>query len=324
MTTSTEYETHSYTYSLVTQGDVKFYSLTIPSEVLAATCFVTNRFEDKIEGFQRRLDEKRAQEIADYIDSGIGSIPNAIILSAQPEAEFTLKKGGRALSFKADPKAFLVLDGQHRVWGFALSKKTLRVPVIVYQGLSRKEETRLFIDINTKQKPVPSELLLDIKQLAETETSDEQVFRTLFNYFSEHENSALRGLLSASERKNGKISRTTFNQAFKNVNTILGNQSELNIFYIFNNYLHAIKSILKDEDNSLITTPSVFKALISFFSDVAPRVKFKYEGDYSTENFISVLAPLSSINQSQITKHKRTYTKIVDILNQSLSKNFSL
>lgn len=88
--------------------------------------------------------------------------------------------------------------------------------------------------------------------------------------------------------------------------------------------MHAIKSILKDEDNSLITTPSVFKALISFFSDVAPRVKFKYEGDYSTENFISVLAPLSTINQSQITKHKRTYTKIVDILNQSLSKNFSL
>jgi len=324
MTTSIENEIHSYTYSLVTQGDTKFYSLTMPSEVLAKTCFVTNRFEDKEEGFQRRLDQNRAQEIADYIDSGIGSIPNAIILSAQSAAEFTLKKGGRALSFRADPKAFLVLDGQHRVWGFALSKKTLRVPVIVYHGLSRKEETRLFIDINTKQKPVPSELLLDIKQLADTETNDEKVFRTLFNYFSENENSALRGLLSASEKKVGKISRTTFNQAFKNVNTILGDQSDINIFHIFNNYLYAIKTTLKDDDSSLITTPAVFKAIISFFTDVAPRVKFKYDGDYSTDNFISVLNPLNNINQNHLLKHKRTYTKIVDILNQSLSKNFSL
>jgi len=76
-----KYEELSYTFSLITQGKYKFMSLTVPSDVLAETCFVTTRYEDPEEGFQRRLDEKKATEIAEYIDSGFGTIPNAVILS---------------------------------------------------------------------------------------------------------------------------------------------------------------------------------------------------------------------------------------------------
>ncbi|WP_299011026.1 hypothetical protein [uncultured Shewanella sp.] len=49
--------------SLVRQGDHRFYSFTMPSDVLAETCFVVNRDENPIEGFQRELDKKRASEI---------------------------------------------------------------------------------------------------------------------------------------------------------------------------------------------------------------------------------------------------------------------
>ncbi|MFN8736424.1 MAG: DNA sulfur modification protein DndB, partial [Betaproteobacteria bacterium] len=64
-----------YAARLVTQGKHKFYTLTLPSDLLAKTCVVETRQGDPIEGFQRKLDEKRAQEIADYIDSGFGTIP---------------------------------------------------------------------------------------------------------------------------------------------------------------------------------------------------------------------------------------------------------
>lgn len=63
-------QTLRYSISLVTQGRHKFFTLTMPSSVLAKTCFVTTRDEDPRDGFQRVLDEKRAQEIADYIDTG--------------------------------------------------------------------------------------------------------------------------------------------------------------------------------------------------------------------------------------------------------------
>jgi hypothetical protein len=52
----------SYTASLVIQGNHRFYTLSMPSDVLAATCFVDPREEDPVMGFQRVLDEKRAMD----------------------------------------------------------------------------------------------------------------------------------------------------------------------------------------------------------------------------------------------------------------------
>jgi hypothetical protein len=71
-------EPHRYSVSLVTQGNHRFYTLTMPSEVLANTCYVTTRDEDPKKGFQRVLDSNRAQQIADYIDMGFGTIPTSI------------------------------------------------------------------------------------------------------------------------------------------------------------------------------------------------------------------------------------------------------
>ncbi len=86
-----------YSVSLVTQGGHRFYTLTMPSHVLARTCFVTNRFDDPLTGFQRRLDRKRAQQIADYIDKEHGTIPNSIVLSAQADADARVIGRGKTL-----------------------------------------------------------------------------------------------------------------------------------------------------------------------------------------------------------------------------------
>ena len=321
-----DYEVNSYTFSLITQGRHKFYSLTLYSDVLADTCFVTTRYDDPLEGFQRRLDEKRAQEIADYIDSGFGTIPNAVVLSAQPEAELTVKKGGRALTIKMHPKAFLVLDGQHRVWGYKLAKSKLRIPVVIYTGLTKAEETRLFIDINTKQRPVPSELLLDIKQLAELEGDPDSLLRDLFNQFQKDKFSVLTGLLSPSEKVKGKISRTTFNTSFSNILGVLGNKNSDELFNIFNSYLGAVidvfdKAGLKHE----ITTPNIFKGIISFFPEVASRVKYKFDSEYSSDNFAEIIEPVSVVlNKGLVTKSKRSYKILSEALNNSLTKSFQL
>jgi DGQHR domain-containing protein len=188
-----------FIHSLVIQGIHRFYSLTLYSDVLAKICFVTTREEDPSMGFQRVLDKKRAQEIADYIDSG-GTIPNSIVLSAQPDAELEIIRKGKIISFFERPKSFLVLDGQHRIYGFSLAKTKQRVPVVIYNNLTRQEESRLFIDINTKQRPVPNELLLDIKKLAERETDTEQLLREIFDLFNQSTNSPLLGLLSPIEK----------------------------------------------------------------------------------------------------------------------------
>jgi len=228
-----------YSVSLVKQGNHRFYTLTMPSDILAKTCFVSTRYEDPKVGFQRLLDKDRAQQIADYIDKGFGTIPSSIVLSAQPDAELRVIGGGKTIEFKETPKAFLILDGQHRVYGFALAKTALRVPVVVYNQLSRKDESRLFIDINTKQRPVPNELLLDIKKLAEYESDVEHLLGTVFDLFNTDTKSPLLGLMSPAERTAGKISRVTFNTSLKKLIPIFGGSEAEEIYEALAAYLSA-------------------------------------------------------------------------------------
>jgi DGQHR domain-containing protein len=321
-----DYKTESYTFSLIRQGRFRFYSLTVPSTVLAETCFVTTRIEDPHVGFQRVLDEDRANQIAQYIDSGLSTIPNSIVLSAQPEAELQVKPGGRALTFRHRPKAFLVLDGQHRVWGFAKAKSELRVPVVIYDGLTRQQETRLFIDINTKQKPVPNELLLDIKQLADIENEEETRLRDIFDLFNVERDSILLGLLSPSEKAPGKLSRVTFNAACRPILPYLGERLPEELYRILNAYLGAFVSGLdKIRYREMLLTPYGFRGIVGFFPEVASRVKGRFSGEYTPDNFADILSDVfANTSKPQLSKVKGNTKEIQETLSTALTKGFRL
>ena len=280
--------------SLVTQGGHQFYTLTIVSNVLARTCKVTTRKEDPKKGFQRELDRKRAEEIARYIDQENGTIPNSIVLSAQPEANLKIVGRGKTLEFTDTPGAFLILDGQHRVYGFSLAKTLLRVPVVIYNGLSRKEETRLFIDINTKQRPVPSQLLLDIKHLADIESESEETLRTIFDLFDNKKRSVLRGYMSPAEASKNKLTRVTFNQALKANLVLFSGRDPDEVYDILNAYFVAIRSeIEKKSDEFLLNKPVVFRAFMGIFKNVAQRMVDRFGGEYTPSNFQHIISPSS-------------------------------
>jgi len=321
-----EFEEKRYSFSPITQGEHKFYSLTIPSDILGKCCFVTTREKDPEEGFQRLLDKPRAIEIAKYIDSGLGTIPTAIVLSAQPEAELELVSSKKTLKFKMHPNAFLILDGQHRVYGFSIAKASLRVPVIIYNGLSRKDETRLFIDINTKQRGVSNELLLDIKKLAEYENNSEQQLRVIFDLFREDPSSALFGSLSASSKIKGKITRVTFNSAIKPILKVFRERDPSDSFDTLNSYFCAFKICLtKLGIADSITNPIVFKAISAFFPEVASKVKDRNGSDYTVDNFHSVLDPL--FERIKITKVKNpgnSFKILLDHFIESLKVEFTI
>lgn len=310
----------SYSCSLISQGKVKFYSLTMPSEVLAETCFVSTRDDDPIDGFQRILDEKRAKEIAEYLDSGEGTIPTAIVLSAQPEANLKYSSKNKTIEFNKVRKAFLILDGQHRVYGFSMAKTSIRVPIIIYNGLSRKEETRLFIDINTKQRPVPTELLLDIKTLAEYDTDIEGFCRQIYDIFQERSDSVLLGMMSPSSRAKGKISRVTFNSAIKLIFGIFGEKEAQEVYEYLNNYLKAVMRGLEKKGISSITKPTIFKAIIQFFPQVAQLAN----GNYTIDNFYEILEPLfAKVSVTKVQKGTSTKT-IVAHFSECINKGFTL
>lgn len=319
-------ETHRYSVSYVTQGKHRFYTLTVPSDVLANTCFVTTREEDPKKGFQRVLDRERAQQIADYIDSGFGSIPTSIVLSAQPEAGLRVIGRGKTIEFQNNKRAFLVLDGQHRVFGFSLAKTSLRVPVVVYNGLSRQDETRLFIDINTKQRPVPNELLLDIKKLAEYESDTERLLRDLFDRFNEQLDSPLVGLMSPATRTSGKISRVTFNAAMKPLLSVLRSNDAETIYEALAAYLNAVVNAARLIKVDLtLTNPTIFRAFMLLFPEAAQRVKDRHGAEYTADHFFDIVEPMTRrLPVNRLKNPGNSQKELHQVLSKALKDEFSL
>ncbi len=316
----------SYTAVLLSQGKHRFYTLAMPSQVLADTCMVDPRVENPIDGFQRLLDVKRAQEIADYIDNGFGTIPGSIVLSAQPEAKLRYVRKARTINFQRNAKSFLIIDGQHRVYGFKLAKEPLRVPVVIYNGLSRSEEARLFMDINTKQRPVPPELILDIKRLADTETDVEALLRDAFDAFNMNPDSPLLGLLSPAEKQKGKLSRVTFNVAMKSVWHALADSDSQSVYEVFSSYLQAFLSGLRTHgaaDN--ITNPTLFRAATLVFPDVAQRVSDRFRSEYTVAHFETILGPLfRNVKKSDLLKQGASHVSLYEVFRKAISAGFSL
>lgn len=316
----------SFTASLLIQGSHRFYTLSMPSDVLAVSCMVEPRYKDPAEGFQRALDERRAKEIAAYIDSGVGTIPSSIVLSAQPDAELQYNRPNRTLSFNRSSRAFLILDGQHRVYGFRLASSKLRVPVVIYNGLSRADEARLFMDINTKQRPVPNELILDIKRMAENESDSEALMRDVFDKFHTEADSPLFGMMSPFERKKGKISRVSFNGALKPVlDTFVGATTEY-VYQVLAAYFHSCLAGLRHNDVAeFIANPTMFKALVSLFPTIAEKVADRHGSQFTASNFDEVLAPMfERVRRSDLANPGKSPAALVDTMKKGLRTGFTI
>lgn len=314
--------------SLVFQGKHKFYSLTLPIEVIAKCCSPNPRADDPMNGFQRKLDEARAESIADYISQG-GVIPSSIILSAQIDAECEYISRKKALTFNSNENSFLIIDGQHRVYGFRKLQERdfhdpkLRVPVVIFSDLTPVEEARVFIDVNTLQKPVPKELLLDIKKLAETENAEEELLDVIFTLFEEDSNSCLYGKLSRFERKKNKISKVTFYDAFKLLSRTFDISNPKRLYDIVNAYLFAVQDTLTQQGlafEELVVKPTTFKilighskAIISMIFDNAP----KSSGLISEHKKYLARSMRGNINE---LLNSRTTNRSIELLDNKLLK----
>ncbi|MES1265463.1 MAG: hypothetical protein ABUU24_07405, partial [Variovorax sp.] len=190
-----------------------------------------------------------------------------------------------------------------------------------------RDETRLFIDINSKQKGVPAELLLDIKKLAEYERGEEELLREIFDTFMQEPSSALYGRLSPSSKAPGKISRSVFNTALKPLVRIFGGKARGELYEILNAYFVAFgDGVLKPHDQAeLLFNAMFFRATCAFFVVVAPKVKDRFGAIYTTDNFYYFLEQVGqNVKASKLKPAGSAYKPIVDVLAASLGGSFQL
>lgn len=315
----------SYPAFPLTQNKHRFFFSTIPVQDLFPYSFVSRRDADPSAGFQRALNINRAKDIARYLANGKGSIPTNIVLSAQAEAKISYSSRLKTLTFERVSKAFLVLDGQHRLWGYhkCLLDHNIpnRVPVAIYDGLTRAEEATLFIDINTTQRGVPAALLLDIKQVAQLESALEENLREIFDQLARDPKSPLLGKLSRSASARGKISRVSFNRALEPVliSHIMIDLDPFDRYNLLLNYLNAFDAEL--EDKKLLVRSAFFEALFEIFDEVI-RTTMSQHRDAKQSSLQSIIRPIAKLDFSTLVIGSKK--SLVSTMKTALRRNITI
>lgn len=277
------------------QNNSHFYLSKLDSDTLKDICFISRTEQDPKIGFQRHLNESRSRDIAHYLDENKGVIPSPLIISAQKDANFSYDEKTFEISFDIKKRTFLVIDGQHRLFGFYQSQIKYEVPIVIFAGIDLQREVSLFIDINTTQKGVPTSLLLAIRQLTGRETSVEEILRKLFDMLDKE--SPLSGMLSSTKSVTGKISRAAFNESLKVILQYgpLSNRDIDLIYNGINNYLKAFEVIFEmSQSNARINKTLYFKAIFEIFNEAVTKC-LNEKGDLKIESLVDTMKPLTKI-----------------------------
>jgi len=154
-------------------GRYTYYSFLIEPERLLKIAYVLHRNNANrqwMPTYQRIIKKARLKKVAEFVEAG-GYFPNSLVLN--------IDSGGKKLAFDRAPsgvqagestlgvlhlprqyQSAYVIDGQHRLYGFAGSARASSelVPVVAFVDLPNHEQTKLFMQINENQQAVPKNL----------------------------------------------------------------------------------------------------------------------------------------------------------------------
>lgn len=298
-------------------GDVIHYLTAIPAKKLFPACYVARADEDPKTGFQRTLSEKRADSIAEYLDDG-NVIPGAVILSAKATAAVTYDESTRMLKYIDAPKAFFVIDGQHRLYGASRGKRDVVLAVAILTSLDLEDEARYFNDINGEQRGVPATLQLEIQKFTEPQGSPDQLRIKVFHALNSRVDSPLANRLSATKSVPGKLTHVPFKNAVQPLfETKLKGLSEEKIVQLLVSFLSATEEILVQSEVSekKLSNAAFFQALFFAFPGILDQVRVQKK-DFKKESFKEVLKPLTKIEWD---KHSGTNKKEIEKLSRQIS-----
>ncbi|MDF2369088.1 DGQHR domain-containing protein [Sneathiella sp.] len=156
----------------------KYYMFSLEPGLLLKLGFVLHRTranEAEMPTYQRLLVPARLKGIGKFIDEG-GFFPNSVILNFSEsirKIEFQPhSRGGDTRSrtgILKIPNSYAIayiIDGQHRIYGYANSphKLTNTIPVVAFLGLDSSEQLEMFMDINQNQKAVSPTLRITLEE----------------------------------------------------------------------------------------------------------------------------------------------------------------
>ena len=216
-------------------GGRTYYLFSIEPSKLLKVGFVLHRTkvnDSMAPTYQRLLVPSRLKGITKFINDG-GYFPNSIIINFGVEdsgldLHFTPSLGktgtNAEFGFLYIPNAYgfaHIIDGQHRVYGYANSdhKDDNTIPVVAFENMLSEEQLKIFMDINENQKAVSKNLRIDLEQdlLWDAKRPDSRMKAlrsSIIKKLSGSSNHILYNLISIGEDP-AKLSSAPFNNALQ-------------------------------------------------------------------------------------------------------------
>lgn len=170
----------SFIFIPVQQKEHSFKLVSMPAGLLTRISYAAVRRKDEEEGaVQRVLNTSRIAGIKDFA-LRIGDFPASIVLNSVGGK--MIEKNG-SVEIPDEPKIAQILDGQHRVAGLKTaieenpSVADYQIPVAIYEGLDTANSARIFISINTEQRPAPKSLVFDLYGVTASDLMDPAAIR---------------------------------------------------------------------------------------------------------------------------------------------------
>lgn len=145
------------------------YSFFSPAQTLLDVGYVARLEAAEGDAYQRLLKGSRLKDIADYINKE-ETFKNSVVISLPKTATFVIRKRTATvevgtLHLPIVPASVWIIDGQHRIYGYAKAKTRLLsrpLSVVAVQTSDLLEQGRIFVDINENQRPVDKNLVWDL------------------------------------------------------------------------------------------------------------------------------------------------------------------
>ena len=242
----------TYPFIEVQQKEHSFKLVSLPAGLLTRISYASVRRKDQEEGaVQRVLNNSRIAGIKDFA-LRMGDFPASIVLN-WIGGSMAVNNG--QVEILDLPKLAQIIDGQHRVAGLKAaieddpSVADYQIPVAIYENLDTAHSARIFISINTEQRPAPKSLVFDLYGVTASDLMDPAAIRAndiVFHLCAEGQPYYRWIKLPNQERQRGGIALSTAVNAIKPLVDSKGQleqigATELEIKkIIFSNYFSAI------------------------------------------------------------------------------------
>jgi DGQHR domain-containing protein len=154
-------------YITTRMGETSAYIFSMKIKDLLPIYYVAVRGRDNVEGaVQRVLNKRRINSIREFVLEG-NTFFNMFILNWVDD-NFPIEIKQNKLLIPKVSAGAQVIDGQHRLEGLKQAYEIKaeigeqQIIILLAQHLTTPEAARIFLNINTEQKPVPNSLVYDL------------------------------------------------------------------------------------------------------------------------------------------------------------------